>query len=169
MTVGKGHRVALLSAGDQLSSSESGVRAVCESDELDQAFETLESGAPPRGLIGSDDPLAQTETSALLRQLAHEQLCALHQRMEELAFAPADGGWIDALPPLLDNLGAILEALEPCTLAAPLGELEFWFATAAGLAASSSIDGPVRAALLSAYVRLATECVRVLALQPERR
>jgi hypothetical protein len=162
-------RAALWIEDDQVSSSESGVRPVCMSDELDRAFEKLESGAPPCGLIGVDDPLAQIESRALLRHMAREQLRALQQRMDELTCAPADGHSLAALRPLLDSVRTLLEALEPTTLATPLSELDSCFASAAELATSSSIDGSLRASLLSAYARLACACSRVLGLQPEQR
>lgn len=159
----------LLIEDEPHASSESGVRPVCLSDELDRAFEKLESGAPPRGLVGAEDPLAQIESNALLRQLAFEQLRALRERMDELAAVPTASRWIDAVRPLLASLHTVMAALEQVTLTTLLREIDFCFAQASELAVVGIVEGPVREALLWTHARFVAECSCVLDLPSEGR
>ncbi len=145
----------------------SGIRPAClseESDDIEQAFEKLESGAPPRGLAAGEDPLAQIESSALLREIAFEQLRALHERMDELAVLPASKGWCDAVRLLLASLRTVMTALEKSTLLTLLMDLDLALARASQPGAP---EGVVRDTLWSSHARLTAECARVLASESE--
>jgi hypothetical protein len=147
---------------ESFETSQSGVMpatSTAELDDIDQAFERLESGAPPPGLPDEgalEDRLAEVENTALFHELAMAHAGPLREFMHELAAGPARKHWLEIARPLVASLLSAIKALDQATLVPAMSSLH----AAIDLATrtpGSKIDGGARKALLSAYGRLVIE------------
>jgi hypothetical protein len=151
--------------GEHFASSHSGVQPACragDGDEIDHAFEKLESGAPPRGVDTEElwqDALSQLENAALLREMASEQLLLLSQRMGELAAGPTPKRWLGTVRLLLRSLLKAAETLDEPELVPALAGFDLLLERASRMP-GAVLDQSTRAALLASHARLVTELTR---------
>jgi hypothetical protein len=132
-------------------------------DEIDRAFERLESGVPPPGVSEATalaDLPAQSEHAALLRQIVIDQAQFLRECMRELASGRCHQRWVATTRPVLGNLLAAMDALEPSTLGQRLVALDALLESA-HTARASAVHGEKRVALLAAHARVDAELARV--------
>jgi hypothetical protein len=160
------------SDGGPLANFGSGVRAASAAeplDEIDRAFERLESGVPPPGVSEATAMAglpAQSEHAALLRQVVIDEAQFLRECMRELASSRYHARWVATTRPVLRNLLVAMDALEPSTLGQRLAALDALLESA-HTARASVIDARTRVALLAAHAQVDAELARVFDLSFE--
>jgi hypothetical protein len=145
--------------GKHFVSSRSGVQPACapdQPDEVDSAFEKLESGAPPPGIASTDtwqDGLTLLENAALLRAMASGHRGMLRDRMLELAAGSPYKRWLVTVRLLLRSLLKAAEALDEAALLLALASFDLLLERASRMQCVV-LDETTRRALLAGYARL---------------
>lgn len=152
---------------ERFAGSRSVMQLVCtpDADDVDSAFEKLESGVRPRGVASADVwPGARPlfESAALVRELASGQRLVLRDRMQDLAAGLTHRRWLGTVRLSLRSLLKAAEALNEASLVPALASFDVLLERASTLR-EPVLDEPTRRAVLAGYARLIPELARAFA------